>query len=96
MQLGDFTNALLANEQSLHLKAQLHADDLVKNYIRFGAIHLLRGNPHKALSYLLRAKDFPFEELQLFAVIDGYLAAAYRTPGPGAKQTPGTCRWENQ
>lgn len=81
MQLGDFANALVANEASLNIKAQLHADDLVNNYVRFGAIHLLRGNHHAALSYLLKAKDYPIEAIQLYAVIDGYLAAAYRGLG---------------
>lgn len=81
MQLGDFANALAANEASLAIKADLHADDLVNNYVRFGAIHLLRGNHHAALSYLLKAKDYPIEAIQLYAVIDGYLAAAYRGLG---------------
>lgn len=78
MQLGDYANALAANTASLNIKARLHADDLVNNYVRYGAIHLLRGNYHAALSYLLRAKEFPIEALQLYAVIDGFLAAAYR------------------
>lgn len=81
MQLGDYVNALAANEASLNIKAQLHADDLVNNYVRSGAIHLLRGNHHAALSYLLKAKDFPIEAIQLYAIIDGYLAAAYRGLG---------------
>lgn len=78
MQLGDFAGALAANEASLQLKAKLHADDLVNNYVRFGTIHLLRGNHHAALSYLLKAKDYPIEALQLYAIIDGHLAAAYQ------------------
>lgn len=78
MQLGDYANALAANEASLNIKAQLHADDLVNNYVRSGAIHLLRGNYHTALSYLLKAKDFPIEAIQLYSIIDSYLAAAYR------------------
>lgn len=81
MQLGDYANALAANEASLKIKAQLHADDLVNNYVRFGAIHQLRGNHHAALSYLLKAKDFPIEAIQLYAIIDGYLAAAYHGLG---------------
>ena len=81
MQLGDYENALTSNEQSLAIKARLHADDLVDNYVRFGAIHLLKGNPHKALSYLLRTKDLPIEALQQYAVIDGHLAATYRDLG---------------
>lgn len=81
MQLGDYANALAANEASLDIKAQLHADDLVQNYVRFGAIHLLRGNYHAALAYLLQAKNYPIEAVQLYAVIDGYLAAAYRGLG---------------
>lgn len=81
MQLGDYANALAANEKSLRIKAQLHADDLVNNYVRFGAIHLLRGNHHAALSYLLKAKDYPIEAIQLYAIIDGYLAATYQGLG---------------
>jgi hypothetical protein len=81
MQLGDYANALATNEASLSIKGQLHADDLVKNYVRYGAIHLLRGNYPLALSYLLRAKDLPIEDIPLYAVIDGHLAAAYRGLG---------------
>lgn len=81
MQLGDYANALATNEASLTIKAQLQADDLVKNYVRYGAIHLLRGNYALALSYLMRAKDLPIEDIPLYAVIDGHLAAAYRGLG---------------
>lgn len=78
MQLGDFRGALQANERSLAIKAQLHADDLVQNYVRFGAIHLLRGRYQTALDYLLKAQELPIESIQLYAVIEGQLAAAYR------------------
>lgn len=81
MQLGDYANALATNEASLSIKAQLQADDLVKNYVRYGAIHVLRGNYALALSYLMRSKDLPIEDIPLYAVIDGHLAAAYRGLG---------------
>ncbi|MCB0634024.1 MAG: tetratricopeptide repeat protein, partial [Lewinella sp.] len=85
MQLGDYANALATNDASLRIKAQLQADDLVKNYVRYGAVHLLRGNYSLALSYLMRAKDLPIEDIPLYAVIDGHLAAAYRGLGQFAE-----------
>ena len=77
MQLGNFEQALFANQESLTLKDRLHTDDVAENFMRMGTITLLQGDYEQALSYLYRAKELPQEDPQLFGLINGYLAATY-------------------
>lgn len=81
MQLGAYHQAMVANKESLSVKEQLGLAGVGENYMRFGAIYLLAGDQDRALENLLKAKDFPIESGEIYALIDGYLGSTYMDLG---------------
>lgn len=81
MQLGVYHQAMVANKESLAIKERLGLEGAGDNYMRSGAIYLLAGDPDRALTHLTRAKDFPIESGEVYALIDGYLGATYAELG---------------
>ena len=81
MQLGVYHQAMVANRESLAIKERLGLEGAGDNYMRSGAIYLLAGDPDRALNHLMRAKEFPIESGEVYALIDGYLGAAYAELG---------------
>ncbi|MBX2872995.1 MAG: CHAT domain-containing protein [Saprospiraceae bacterium] len=81
MQLGVYHQAMVANKESLAIKERLGLEGAGENYMRSGAIYLLAGDPDRALTDLMRAKDFPIESGEVYALIDGYLGATYAELG---------------
>lgn len=81
MQLGVYHQAMVANRESLAIKERLGLEGAGENYMRSGAIYLLAGDPDRALTHLMRAKDFPIESGEVYALIDGYLGATYAELG---------------
>ncbi len=84
MQLGVYHQAMVANKESLAIKERLGLEGAGENYMRFGAIYLLAGDPDRALANLMRAKEFPIESGEVYALIDGYLGATYAEMGQAA------------
>lgn len=81
MQLGVYHQAMVANKESLEIKERLGLEGAGENYMRSGAIYLLSGDPDRALVNLMRAKEFPIESGEVYALIDGYLGATYAELG---------------
>lgn len=81
MQLGVYHQAMVANKESLAIKERLGLEGAGENYMRAGAIYLLAGDQDRALANLLRAKEFPIESGEVYALIDGYLGATYAEMG---------------
>ena len=81
MQLGVYHQAMVANKESLTIKEQLGLEGAGENYMRAGAIYLLAGDQDRALANLMRAKEFPIESGEVYALIDGYLGATYAEMG---------------
>jgi len=81
MQLGVYHQAMVANKESLTLRERLGLEGVGENYMRFGAIYLLTGDQDRAIANLERAKEFPIESGEVYALIDGYLGAAYMELG---------------
>lgn len=77
LQLGDYDAALQANQRSKTIREQLPVDDVAENYMRTGAIYLQLGAYELALIHLRQAKSLPAVEPYWFALIEGYMAAAY-------------------
>ncbi|MFM9947886.1 MAG: CHAT domain-containing protein [Saprospiraceae bacterium] len=85
LQLGSFKQAEDANARSMALRDQLMSGDIAENYMRIGAIALLKGNYEKALDHLFIATSMPIEEPKLYALIYGYIASAFEGLGQPEK-----------
>ncbi len=81
MQLGDYSEALRANQISADLKTKLYVEDVALNYMREGSIYLLQGENERALNTLTIATEFPIEDPQEYALIYAYIASAYQELG---------------
>lgn len=81
MQRYDFDRAIYYNAQSLDLLNRLHYEFIAGNYMRFGSIELLRGNPRSALDYFLQAQELPHENVSFSAILNAYQASAYAQLG---------------
>ncbi len=75
--LNDYNKAIYHNRQSLVIRKNLHYEFIADNYMLFGLVEMKRGDNDKALGYLFKATELPYETVEFSGLLYAYIAQVY-------------------